>query len=318
MQAVITFSSMNESSLRLHGIKPLRPNPSIDYINEIKQTLFLFDTVGVTLIERLLHHFTYTGNRTALTELLGLQYQNLIFETHQSNVADLIVTPDGQFDSIPRPGMEINLNREGAIELFVEAMELKRLADDTTQPYEVRMDAGARVSSFQWNHVNPPDEEGDKDEFYPLITPRLNGQLSANKEEVYKIIIDKFPIPHPETPIEHLLEFRENPDNKLRLSGIKTLINDMAGMKYSKNEINQKLEHLINTYDQVLNKEKIKKTVGIFESGITTAIDPSFFSGKTFYKIVKSTANFFASEKPGPGYEISYLIKAHSMFNPQQ
>jgi hypothetical protein len=69
---------MIKSSVKIHGIKPVRPNPDIQYINEIKQNLFLFDSIGVTEIERLLHHFTYTKNRNALDGLLGLQYNNLI------------------------------------------------------------------------------------------------------------------------------------------------------------------------------------------------------------------------------------------------
>lgn len=98
----------------------------------------------------------------------------------------------------------------------------------------------------------------------------------AVKSEVVEIILKKLPVPNEQTSWEHLLEFRSDPDSHLKFLALREWASDIARMKLSPNEVEEKLETLIANYEDHMKLHKIKtkwdslKTIVLAETGFIT------------------------------------------------
>ncbi|MBL0065339.1 MAG: hypothetical protein IPP38_09985 [Bacteroidetes bacterium] len=127
--------------------------------------------------------------------------------------------------------------------------ELMKISHETSTPNAIKYEAEARISSILWNGLY---SEEKVDEFIPILSMSYLPQIAKPKIDVYNVIFENIPIPHPETPIEHILEFRSNKDNEGRLLAFRSLVNKLGREDYTEIEIKQEIEHLMHQYKESL------------------------------------------------------------------
>ena len=308
---------MEIKKIGIHGIAKMPVRLDNTFIPGIKQKLFLFDSVGVPNTGSLLDVLN-NGNKPLFNEVSKMLDNKVIFDTHSTNAYETKRTGDGKFVVVPRQGMNVPV--EFILEKPDEAREygeMMRLTQDPNLSIELKNELSARITTNIWNALFHNEKT---DEFFPLTSISNFPKFNKPKVEVQRILFENIPIPHPETPIEHILDFRANPDNSDRLLALRNLINEISHSGMSEIEIKQKIEYLTAVYKASLDKHKIRFGEGALDILTTVFTNPFALPGKIFNGIVStynSSVNLAKAEMLFPGREISYLYKAKQQFNPQ-
>ena len=159
--------------------------------------------------------------------------------------------------------------------------------------------------------------------FTPIVSKYSTvGTKSSN---IINIVIDAMPIVHPETPLEHIIEFKQNEENYNRFVNLRNWVTEMLHSDLSENEIKEKLEFLINEYERYLKLHKIKYGRGLFKTVVLGGAEmiENIIKFKLkdiaqgIFSVTEQNAELMLSELDAPGREISYLLKANKSFNPK-
>lgn len=155
-----------------------------------------------------------------------------------------------------------------------------------------------------------------------LFAQNRVGQGSGTNDDVIQVVLDRVPMPDDMTPWQSIIEFRNDPDARGHLHGLRNWIAETGRLKLTPSETAEKLEWLIYQQEQHLKRHKINarfKTLGgVFVAAAEFAEDLIKFR---FGKIAEGTAtvlshkaNLLQAELNGPAKEVSYLIRASSEF----
>jgi hypothetical protein len=137
------------------------------------------------------------------------------------------------------------------------------------------------------------------------------------QSNVFQIIFNQMPLIHPETPLEHILEFREHPENKYWLLLLRTWINKMKHQNNETKELLQEIESGIMSIKKSLSRKKINYTIGFYGATILSPITETIkFVSSTLFSVNKINTQLTEDEMSIQGRELSYLIKAKNAFNP--
>ena len=194
--------------------------------------------------------------------------------------------------------------------------ELRNLLNEQTISEELKREVSARINVIDWNSRY----ERKQDEFIPIVSLSNLPNFKNPKVDVYNVLFHNIPIPHPETPVEHILEYKNNNDNEGRLLQFRALINKLSKSGYTELEIQQEINHLMNSYKQSMAKHKIKSLTGVLDVALSIALLPVFAASKILEKVIKlrsNQVNLASIELASPGREISYIYKAKQMFAPE-
>lgn len=273
-------------------------------IGEIKQTLLLFDTVGVPQLDTPLNlikekHRPGCIHRQFVDQLEYLKEQKLLFNS--------------------MTGKGVTLKK--GVDAKVISDEFNALRDIITNnpDFSTGMDAAVRLSCLLLNN----DDKYTDLVAVPLVQNlSLTGEKKATKTDVINIIIEKMPIPDDKTPWENILEFKSNKDNIGRFAGLRTWINKAVRSGNSVNEIKDELEYLLHQYEKNLNLHNIKFNRGIIQSlviGSAELLENAAklkFSeiAKGFFSASQSHADLLKAEFTAPGHDIAYIYQANKQF----
>lgn len=163
--------------------------------------------------------------------------------------------------------------------------------------------------------------------FIPIsnISPQNLENFALKKSQVVNIVIESMPLVHPDTPIEHIIEFKQNEENYNRFLRLRDWVNEMVNSNLPENEIKEKLEFHISEYERYMKLHRIKykrsilKTILFATPEILENVAKFNFSGigKTLFTISESNVDLLSAELEAPGRELSYIIKAQNDFNPK-
>lgn len=166
-------------------------------------------------------------------------------------------------------------------------------------------------------------------EAYPVTTQNPVPPVRSTKGDVVEIILKKLPVPDDKTPWEQILEFRSDPDSRNKFLGLREWASEVARMKLNPNEVEQKLESLVSSYEEHMKLHKIKtrwdsiKTIVLAEAGFITG---GWLTGlgalpgiagmiaTPLYSIKQRNISLAEEERKAPGKEIAYIIKAKRNF----
>jgi hypothetical protein len=147
---------------------------------------------------------------------------------------------------------------------------------------------------------------------------RLVNKNFSELQRDYLAVIYKFiPTLPQDTPWEKILEFKNDPDSKLKFIALKDWLNDISKSNISEIELTEKIEHNLNEYRKHMNFHKIKHTTGTLELFLSTTADileslvKLKFSNiiKTLFDINKQQLALIEAEINAPHKEVAYFDK---------
>lgn len=290
---------------RTAGIKPLI-NIDNTFLGEIKQSILLFDLIGIPSLDafvfhhRLKKHKPNCEHAPIINELLYLQENDLVFSTKIRSVT----LKSGKDYS--------DLNKEFEY--------LHKIYDDESVGIDLRLEAGARINALILNNENA-ERDFDSIPLIKNLSLKIDNQVS--KIDVVNLIIEHMPIPDDQTPWENILEFKNNPDNKGKMAGLRLWVNKSLKSKYSISELKDELEYLTYQYTKRLEIHKIKYNSGLLQTFVVGSAEllentvKLKFSNiaKGLFSATNSKADLLNLELTAPGNELSYIYQANKTFN---
>jgi hypothetical protein len=290
----------------LAGLRALNFNSS--FIDELKKHLLLLDKIGIAGLSIFLEDSSSRSERKwYCDELRFLEESQLIF-----NVDISIAISTEEFAGNPLSQTPEYLRSYTKRLEFFKYIINKNI-DEVS-------DSMIRVKSYMLNNLE--EEKGDLF-FIPLVKKlTLPDSSIAQKAEVVNLVIEKFPYPNGTISWEQLLEFKHNPDNVGRLTGVRVWMNKFEGSSLTINEVRDELDYHLYKYEKALTAARIKYQVGIFEgliiggAGLLENTLKLNFSkiAKGIFSAKVSKANIIEADLKAPGHELSYIYKANEKF----
>ncbi|WP_417882725.1 hypothetical protein [Xanthomarina gelatinilytica] len=251
----------------------------IDGVNQLKKDLLLYDCLGMlnleTLLQGLDQYKKYPFYRDALN--------NLIFLVDNKKFIEL--------KSLIKPG-DVMMD-ETDMKLANLTMDLKTQGtqispDDEEKRNEIFWKLDELDTRLWCNIANTTNEE-------IYVVPSLKDTNSfelkeTTKQKAYSIIHGLIPLPVDNTPWEKILDFNNDKDSRLKLSALKNWINDLPE-DIRKDELNDKVHHLLNEYKESLRRHKISSRVSIFKTVVNSV--PTAISELLRLRFDKALNGFF-------------------------
>ena len=156
--------------------------------------------------------------------------------------------------------------------------------------------------------------------FTPVLRNNFHNFISnkfSSGSPVLSVILKKFPIPSEGYSIERFIEFKNDPDTKLKLSRLRNWAIVMDKSHYSEKEIEQKVDYLLNEYSSQLNLYRLKHNLGFVETFITTTLEvleniaKLKFSkvSKAIFDLQKQNLYLLEAEQKMEGRELALIHK---------
>jgi len=168
---------------------------------------------------------------------------------------------------------------------------------------------------------------------YPIFTMPCGcspfESTEANKNEVVEISLKALPMPNYSTPWEQIIEYRSDPDSKIKFSRLRNWMSKVAQKKNSPTEVEEECATLIDEYKQHMETHKIKTTldtlktivvaeIGLFTGGWLAGMGtlPGLVGmvANPLYSIKQRRTELTAAELKAPGKELAYIVKSNESF----
>ena len=135
------------------------------------------------------------------------------------------------------------------------------------------------------------------------------------------VVLKKFPILDENISIEKIIDFKSDPDTKLKLGRLRNWISEVSNSKMSIKEIEEKIEYLLMEYSNHMNLHKIEYNLGKIETIVTTSL--SFIENLTKLKLSNASKIIFdlnrtkiqllKAENTAPGKEVAFINKLNTI-----
>lgn len=153
-----------------------------------------------------------------------------------------------------------------------------------------------------------------------VINNSLKPMENSNWRKSYLlgIAMNKLPVLQYDFNLDRLIDFKNDPDTKLKFFALRNWINDISKNEYSKHELSDKFEYLWYQYLNHIENYKLKYSLegGEFLMTISEELLNNL-SSLRFGSAIKTLLNFrkrktllHQEELEAPGKEIAYIFKA--------
>lgn len=157
------------------------------------------------------------------------------------------------------------------------------------------------------------------------ITPMIENlhDVEFGKEtEVIKLVIKNLPIPAEITPLDEILDFKSDQDNRRRYLGLINWINKISKSNLNINEINDELEFYTLEFENRLKLENTKYNLTNLEIIVSLPIEiiENIIKlnwskiPKSLFQFKKNRVNLLIGESKASGKEVAYLYYANEKF----
>ena len=149
-------------------------------------------------------------------------------------------------------------------------------------------------------------------------------ETSARLDDVMQIVINAFPKPDVATPIEKIMDFRQNPTTKSRIISLRRWMKKIASSNVSVEDAADELEWLLHRPRSAHAAiQRMKVNYGTLETLLTTgaealeaAVKLKFGTlAKIPFAIQRRELALLEAERGTPGREIAYIAEARKQFN---
>jgi len=156
--------------------------------------------------------------------------------------------------------------------------------------------------------------------YTPILRNNFHNFISnkfSSESQVLSVILKKFPIPSEGYSIERFIDFKNDPDTKLKLNRLRNWAIEMDKSHYSEKEIEQKIDYLLNEYSNQLDLYKLKHNLSFVETFITTSFEvlesiaKLRFSkvSKAIFDLRKQDLYLLEAEQKMEGRELALIYK---------
>jgi hypothetical protein len=320
----------NNIKLRMNGVAGFSTHPN--FINEITQSLFLYDTVQIPCLSISLNlkklQLEYKFKQGELTNyfdaitklqnaklvvdsdiyLRGCMVDKSIYSKEELKICNLFSGDDiAHLYFNGRTPRQIELDLIEELEARRDTILLSKV--NVTEQYFPLINKRFAIKDIQ-NNISVDNEYGD------AMVKEISSLFRSAPVDVSSLIIKNFPIPHPKTPIEHLLEFKSHKENKIRLFALRTWINKAYKCNEKEAIILNEIEELMENYKSALRQSQVKFSLGTLRSVISGLLSTPKIVIDGVFEIMEGRKEILKAESIIKGTELSYIIKAQKLFAP--
>ncbi|KAA5538865.1 hypothetical protein [Adhaeribacter rhizoryzae] len=279
------------------------PNLTSTFLGEIKQTLLLFDVVAIPIT----NVFTEKFNSIP-SEYQSHFNDNLDYLEETGLIFKSVRGMDTKFEPGTNP---IVIDSEIGLERHVASQN----------DYATYADGIARVHAFALNH-----EDIDHDfHCVPIVkNPKLPSNFySTERGIILNVLLHNIPIPNEQTPLEAILDFKNDKDNIGRIAALRKWANKTAKLNLPPAELKDEIDDLLYRYRKSLEIHKIKYSNGILQSLVVGSAElfeniiKLKFSNiaKNLFSMHDARADLMLAELNSPGNELAYIYSTQEKFH---
>lgn len=233
-------------------------------------------------------------------------------------------------------GRRFNTNDEEELHKIVESYHA---IPDTLDPREFKEDA-TELEMFNIilenaKSIRIAETEATRVAAVFLNRFSLNDNVTAILEEsiptdlpnfksmkVLEVVLDKMPTPDESVSWEQIIEYRADPDSSAKFAALKVWMQDVATKDLSKNEISERIEHLLNENKKHMRLHKMKYHNSTNSILISTPFEileklvkfEWSSLAKKFFNLKEKHFDLMEAELNAPGRELAYIIKTAERF----
>lgn len=162
------------------------------------------------------------------------------------------------------------------------------------------------------------------DNYIPIIREKYKKTLITEKLDIsdaVSVVLNKFPIIHENISVENIIEFKSDPDTKLKLSRLRNWITEVSNTEMSTKEMEEKIEYLLLEYSNHMNLHRIEYDLGKIETIVTTSL--SFIenlsklklseASKVIFDLTRTDIRLLKAENGAPGKEVAFINKLNKI-----
>ena len=331
--------SVNEMLSEYIGVYSLDSTPE-EFIYQIKKYSLIFDKIAIPLLD---HRITNSSPRIkqSYSKLEWFLERNIIFDSSiiidNPSIIDKIIENSNstlQYDTRQCiEGWFKEIEEAENILLLKKNIE-RRIENEKPdfntrialwEPYVSRMVPNLeKFFEFTGRLESLGLSERHNCTAVPILNRTITGSqvVKQKKGAVINIILDALPTPDPNVTWNELLEFRKDPEIKLKFFALRNWVNEVSRGDLSQSEIFDKLQWLTEDYKRHLrlHKKKIKlermeivavTTAETIENIIKLKLGKAT---EALFRFRKRKLHWIESEIKLPGSEIAYIVDAAKHF----
>jgi len=140
------------------------------------------------------------------------------------------------------------------------------------------------------------------------------------KCEVIEIVMKTLPLPGDNVSWEQIVDFRQDPDSQSKFLALRHWISETARGELTPAEVEEKLEYLIDQYQQHMKLHRMKTNAGILETVVVAATDLGSFkwgkAAQALFSVRRNRICLLEGELTSPGSEVAFIVSAREKFEP--
>jgi len=162
------------------------------------------------------------------------------------------------------------------------------------------------------------------DYYIPIIREKYRQTLITKKLDIsdaISVVLNRFPIINLDINIEKIIEFKSDPDTKIKLSRLRNWITEISKSEISIKEMEEKLDYLLLEYSNHMNLHRIEYDFGKVETLVTTSL--SFIenlaklklseASKVIFDLNRTEIRLLKAENSAPGKEVAFINKLNKI-----
>ncbi len=200
----------------------------------------------------------------------------------------------------------------------VEKTEFENLQEYIFQSLLISGDLMARAACIKLNNLNYPNA-------FSLLRSNKSFQFEPVKEktQVIQVTLKSLPIPDETVSWEQIIDFKSDSDSRSKFLALRNWINEIARGELPFNDVEDKLEELLDQYLRHMQFHKMKYKKGKLEALVVTTFEVlgnlTGFNWGEIAKVPFSIQNkklaLMEEEMKAPGREVAYISKAREQFS---
>ena len=158
------------------------------------------------------------------------------------------------------------------------------------------------------------------DNYIPIIREKYRQNLMNEKlhiSDAIGVVLKRFPIINLDTTVEKIIDFKSDPDTKIKLSRLRNWVTEIAKSNISIKEMEEKLDYLLLEYSNHMNLHRIEFNLGKIETLVTTSL--AFIenlaklklseASKVIFDLTRTEIGLLKAENSAPGKEVAFINK---------
>lgn len=141
--------------------------------------------------------------------------------------------------------------------------------------------------------------------------------------KVLEVVLEKLPIPDENVEWQQIVEYRADPDSSAKFTALRVWMQDIASKEYTKQEIEERVDHLLNEYERHMffHKLKYQTAAGHILVNAPLEILENLVKfkwssiGKSIFSFKEKQFDLMEAELKAPGRELAYISKANAKFS---